>query len=311
MEGYLNHLQTAREVFDIEIEQLLFLRDTLGESFNRAIDCINSCDRIIIAGIGKSGIIGKKIAATMSSTGTPAMFMNAGEAMHGDLGMVTKNDAVMIISNSGETKETVDIIMPLKKIGAKIIALTGVTASTLANAADAVLYCGVEREACPLQLAPTSSTTATLLMGDALAVAMMKAKNFKKIDFAKFHPGGSLGKMLLNVADVMKKGKDIPFVSPECGAIVVLNQLTEKKMGGVCVLDAGQCLMGFITDGDIRRAIQSKDKFFDLKAKDIMNTNPITLNPTDRIIDIMEKEINVTVAPVVENDKVVGIIRML
>ncbi|NPA61215.1 MAG: KpsF/GutQ family sugar-phosphate isomerase, partial [Epsilonproteobacteria bacterium] len=265
----------AKEVFIIEAREVLNLSNSLTDDFENAVDAIfKSKGKLIVSGMGKSGIIGRKISATMSSTGTPSFFIHPAEAYHGDLGMIEKSDIVLLISNSGETDEVLRVIPFLKSNGNTIIGMSGDRESTLAKNSDYHLDIGVEKEACPLQLAPTSSTTATLVMGDALAVVLMKLRNFKDRDFAKFHPGGSLGRRLLTkVEDVMHK-RGLPLCARDTDIKDVIQIVSEGKVGLVVVLD-GSRIAGVITDGDIRRAMEnSSEEFFSIVARDIMTKNP-------------------------------------
>lgn len=308
-------LKEAKEVFEIEIEEMKKVMNRLDDNFVEAVMILkNLKGKVVVTGIGKSGIIGTKIAATLASTGTLAIFMHAAEGLHGDLGMISHNDVVIAISNSGNSDEVISILPAVKKIGAKIIAMTGNKNSKLAKSADIILDIGVEKEACPLNLAPTSSTTVTLAMGDALSAVLIKEKQFKPENFALYHPGGSLGRrLLLRVRDVMHKGNELPAVSENEGIEKILAELTDKRMGGVCVIE-NEKLLGIITEGDIRRALKNKEIFFELKAADIMTKNPTRVNSSDMAIDALEimenRKSQISVLPVMENDKVVGIIRI-
>ncbi|MCA9789651.1 MAG: KpsF/GutQ family sugar-phosphate isomerase, partial [Cyanobacteria bacterium HKST-UBA05] len=255
----------GREVLDIEIKALMQLRNRLDARFEQAVDLMGACmGRIIITGMGKSGIIGKKIAATLSSTGTPRFFLRPGEGMHGDLGLLMWGDVVVAISNSGETPELLNVLPVVKKFECPLIAMTGKTASTLANRADVVLDVSVEQEACALNLAPTASTTTTLAMGDALAVALMKKRGFTEEDFAVFHPAGSLGKrLLLRVEDVMRRGDQVPFVLDTDAFKETLMEITSKKMGMTLVRCKDGKTVGILTDGDVRRILM-QDRMPDL-----------------------------------------------
>ena len=309
-------IEEAKQVFDIEISELKKVRDRIDISIEKAAKLIlESKGKVVITGIGKSGLVGKKMAATFASTGTLSIFMNSAEGLHGDLGMISKNDVVIAISNSGNSDEVVGIIPAIKKIGAKIIAMTGNKKSKLGTEADVVLDIGVETEACPLNLAPTSSTTATIVMGDALAAILITLRNFKPENFALYHPGGSLGRrLLLKVRDVMHSGTELPIGSKNEEIDSILIKLSEKKMGGVCIADEAGKLEGIITEGDIRRALKDKDRFFSFKASDIMTKNPIRVSEDDMAIealDIMEnRESQISVLPVVNGEKVVGIVRI-
>ena len=320
LETDINVIKEARKTFDIEIEELEKLKNKIDKRFEDMVDTIFNLknNKVVITGIGKSGHIGAKIAATLASTGTSTIFVNAAEALHGDLGMISSGDVVIAISNSGNSDEVLSILNPIRKIGAKIIAFTGNENSTLANNADIIINIGIEREACPIGTAPMSSTTATLVMGDALAVALMKKRNFTESDFAKYHPGGTLGKrLLLTVKDLMHSGEELPVLSREEDIENVLVVLTKKKMGAVCISDTGKekgRLIGIITEGDIRRALSHKERFFTYKAADIMIENPVSVDIDAMALDalhLMEnRESQINVLPVVEDGNVAGIIRI-
>jgi len=266
---------------------------------------------VVLTGIGKSGLICKKIAATFASTGTPAFFLHPGDAAHGDLGMVRGDDTVIAVSNSGETAELLNIVPIIKSFGIPVIAITNNSKSSLARLSDVTLLLHVEKEACPLGLAPTTSTTATLALGDALAVTLMKLKGFKSEDFARFHPGGKLGIRLSKVKDIMRKGDDIPVVSPSTSLKEVIYEISSKKLGATVVVEDRK-LVGIITDGDLRRAFE-KGVNFDTRAKDIMTENPKTIREdifAEKAVEIMEKY-KITVLPVVdENGQITGIIHL-
>ncbi len=252
-----NILATAKEILQIEAEAIRRLIPRLGKEFETAIELLNSCQgRVIVTGMGKPGFIARKIAATLASTGTPSLFLHPAEAVHGDLGMVTENDVMVAISNSGETEEIVKLISTVKKIGVPLIALTSSRKSSLAKNADIVLDLGVTREACPLNLAPSASTTAALAMGDALALSLLKKKGFQPEDFAMLHPGGSLGRKLLKVKDLMRKGKDNPVVNEKTPVRQVLLAITAARAGSCSVVDSRGKLVGIFTDGDLRRHLR-------------------------------------------------------
>jgi arabinose-5-phosphate isomerase len=233
---------------------------------------------VVVTGMGKSGHIGRKIAATLASTGTPAMFVHPAEASHGDLGMIKVVDVVLGISNSGESDELVAILPVLKRLGVPLIAMTGGLTSALARHADVVLDCSVDKEACPLNLAPTASTTAQLAMGDALAVALLDARGFKPEDFARSHPGGSLGRRLLtHLSDVMRKGQDVPQVSPDAEFTTLMREMSSKGLGATSITDADGRVLGVFTDGDLRRLIEKGVDLRSLKASDVMHANPHTI----------------------------------
>jgi arabinose-5-phosphate isomerase len=273
-------IEQAKKVLRIEADAIASLIDRIDENFDRAIDLIMSCKgRVVVTGMGKSGHIANKIAATLASTGTPALFLHPAEGIHGDLGMVTKGDLVIALSNSGETEELSRMLPSLKRIGIKIIALTGNLESTLARNSDVVIYVGVKEEACPLGLAPTASTTATLAMGDALAVVLLNRRGFREEDFACFHPGGSLGKrLLLRVRDIMHTGDAIPKVSVDTLIKDAIYEISSKKMGVTSVLDPAGKLLGVISDGDLRRWMERTEKTGEnlliKKAGDIMTHDP-------------------------------------
>ena len=272
-------LQLARETLDIEAAALLGLKAKLDERFLKAVDMMLGVPgRVVVTGMGKSGHIGRKIAATLASTGTPAMFVHPGEASHGDLGMIKTVDVVLGISNSGESDELVAILPVLKRQGVPLIAMTGGLSSSLARHADVVLDTAVEKEACPLNLAPTASTTAQLAMGDALAVALLDARGFKPEDFARSHPGGSLGrKLLTHVSDVMRQGDEVPRVGPEASFSELMREMSSKGLGASSVVDADGRVLGVFTDGDLRRLIEKGKDLRDLKASDVMHAQPRTI----------------------------------
>ena len=305
----------AKEIFDSEIEELKIVREKIDSEMIDVVNIIlESKGKVVVTGIGKSGLIGKKIAATLASTGTYAVFMNSAEGLHGDLGMISKDDVVLAISNSGNSDEIVAILPSIKKIGAKIVAMTGNRNSKLGRAADKILNIGVKREGCPLNLAPMSSTTSTLVMGDALAAILIKMRDFKPENFALYHPGGSLGKrLLMRVSDLMHKDDKIPFCDKESSIDNVILVMTEKRLGAVCVMN-GDLMVGIITEGDIRRALKRKEEFFNLKAKDIMTRNFTRVSEDSMAIDALElmenRESQISVLPVFKDVKLVGIVRV-
>lgn len=308
-------LSQAKEVLQIEAEGILRLIDKLDGEFVRAIELLyETKGRVIVTGIGKSGIVGRKIAATLSSTGTPALFLHPVEAMHGDLGMVGKHDIVIAISHSGETKELAVLIPRIRRIGAKIVTLTGNLKSALAAQSDVVIDVGVEREACPLGLAPTASTTATLAMGDALAVTLLNKRNFNERDFYRYHPGGSLGDRLkILVSEVMLKGKEIPAVPIGASLSKAIRELNRKNIGAVLIAQGRRKLAGIITDGDLRRAILKHGQFNRMDVEEIMTANPKTINADMLAADalsIMQKH-EITVLPIVDTQKTIkGILHL-
>ena len=304
----------AQEVFEIEAKEIANLSHRLTDDFEKSINAIlESSGKLIVSGMGKSGIIGKKIAATLASTGTPSFFLHPGEAYHGDLGMIEENDIVLLISNSGETDEVLKLIPFLKHQKNCTISMSGNNDSTLAKNTNYHLNIAVEKEACPLFLAPTSSTTATLVMGDALAVTLMKLRDFKEENFAKFHPGGSLGRRLLTtVGDVMKK-HELPITNSNATIKEVIQRITEGKLGLVVVTDENG-INGVITDGDIRRAMESREKeFFGLLAKDLMSLHPKFIDESEKLITastiMSENKINSLLVVNAMND-FVGVVQM-
>jgi arabinose-5-phosphate isomerase len=307
----MDYIDIAKRVFDIEARAVGLLGHKLDNSFSEAVQQIlNSSGRVIVCGMGKSGIIGKKIAATLASTGTPSFFMHPGEAYHGDLGMVTADDVFVAISNSGETDEVVKLIPFLRNSGNYLIAMTGSPVSTLAKAAHSHLDVGVPEEACPLQLAPTSSTTATLAMGDALAVTLMKARDFKPENFARFHPGGSLGRRLLSrVEDEMVK-VNLPLVSEDARVLDVIQAMTRGSLG-LAIVEHSEG-WGLVTDGDIRRAIERySEAVFDKRAAELMSREPAMVPLGTRVEDalmLMDKR-QITSLLVFEGERVVGVFK--
>jgi len=304
----------AQEVFEIESKEIANLSKRLTDDFEKAINAIlQSSGKLIVSGMGKSGIIGKKIAATLASTGTPSFFLHPGEAYHGDLGMIEENDIVLLISNSGETDEVLKLIPFLKHQKNCTISMSGNDDSTLAKNTNYHLNIAVDKEACPLFLAPTSSTTATLVMGDALAVTLMKLRDFKEENFAKFHPGGSLGRRLLTtVGDVMKK-KNLPIISSQATIKEVIQRISEGMLGLVVIIDNNK-IIGIITDGDIRRAMESREKdFFNLKAEDLMSNHPKLIYETDKLIsasNIMSQHKINSLLVVNESNDLVGVVQV-
>lgn len=272
-------LLLARETLDIEGQALMALKSRLDHRFSQAVQMmLNVKGRVVVTGMGKSGHIGSKIAATLSSTGTPAMFVHPGEASHGDLGMIKAVDVVLAISNSGESDELVSILPVLKRQGVPLIAMTGGVNSSLAKHADVVLDSSVDKEACPLNLAPTASTTAQLALGDALAVALLDARGFKAEDFARSHPGGSLGRRLLtHVEDVMRKGDQVPYVLPEASFSKLMREMSQKGLGASAIVDEHHKILGIFTDGDLRRLVEKGEDLRALHAKDVMHANPRTV----------------------------------
>ena len=314
----MSALEVAARVLHDEAEAILKLIDRLDTSFEDAVNLIShSSGRVILTGMGKSGHIAKKVSATMASTGTPSFFLHPAEGIHGDLGMVTAQDVIIAYSNSGETGEILNIIPSVKRIGAKMIAVVGNVNSTLAKNSDVVLYAGAEKEADNLGLAPTSSTTAALALGDALAVTLMEKMHFTADNFAVFHPGGSLGRrLLLTVEMVMHKGDNNPVIFENSSIKDALFAMTDKGLGAVSVIDENCMLQGLMTDGDVRRGLEKGINFLSLPVKEGMTKKPIVITP-DKLaaeaLHLMEKHVPhpITVLPVVDNNgKSVGMIHI-
>jgi arabinose-5-phosphate isomerase len=273
-------LALARSVLQTEAAAILALVDRLDERFERAVRMLRECrGRVIVTGMGKSGIVCRKIAATLSSTGTAAFFLHPAEAIHGDLGVLQTDDVVLALSYSGETEELLRLLETIKRLGAKLIAMTGDETSTLAQAADVALDCRVSEEACPLNLVPTASTTASLALGDALAMALLVAKGFRQEDFANRHPGGKIGKRLMRVEQLMHAGEHAPIVRTDAAMPDVIYEISSKGLGMACVVGGDDTLKGIITDGDLRRHMVSATHLLERTAGEIMTTSPITVAP--------------------------------
>jgi arabinose-5-phosphate isomerase len=284
-------LELARHVLDIEADALHALSARLDAGFSDAVRLILACTgRVVVSGMGKSGHIGGKIAATLASTGTPAFFMHPGEASHGDLGMIAPNDVVLALSNSGESNEIVSIVPLIKRRGAKLIAMTGNPDSTMAREADVHLNAAVDKEACPLNLAPTASTTAALALGDALAVALLDARGFSADDFARTHPGGSLGRrLLIHVRDVMHIGEELPQIDCEASLKDALLEMTRKGLGMTAVVDAAGKVVGIFTDGDLRRALEHALDLQQARVTELMTHHPKTIHADELAVAAVEK----------------------
>ena len=307
----MDFTKRSKEIFNLEIAELQKLAEKIGPEINDIVELIYSTKgKLVIMGIGKTGIIGHKIASSLASTGTPSIFVNASEAMHGDLGMVSKNDIVLLISNSGSSTEIINIIAPLKKIGCTLIAMTGNTKSVLAKEVSLVLNIGISREACPLGLAPTTSTTATLVMGDALTICLMERRGFKAENFALYHPGGALGRRLISkVKDEMYT--DIPKVYLTTLFKDIIYEVSNKRLGMTMVYNKQEEAIGIITDGDIRRAIQRFDEIKQLIAADFMTTGFKKIAQNELITEALEMmDVNkiTTLTVVDDSEKVVGIL---
>lgn len=308
-------IKRAREVLQIEAESILKLIDKLDNHFTRAVEAIYRCKgRVIVTGIGKSGIIGKKIAATLTSTGTPALFLHPVEGLHGDLGIVTKDDIMIAISNSGETQELNLIIQSVREIGGAFIVFTGNRQSSLAQCSDIVIDVGVEKEACPFGLAPTSSSTATLAMGDALAVALIDKRNFNEKDFYKFHPGGNLGlRLRAKVRDIMIQGEDIPRVLSGTPITKAIEAMDERNKGFVLITDHKETLLGILTDGDLRRLVRNGHHLTDQPIDAFMTKNPKRIDENASLastIEAMQKDEITTFVVVNSKNKLKGYIHL-
>jgi len=308
-------IKQAAKVLKIEAEGIVKLAERVDENFEKLVELIfNSKGRLILSGIGKSGLVGRKIVATLNSTGTRALFLHPAEAMHGDLGMVGEDDIFIALSNSGETEELNVLIPSIRKIGCRIIAMTGNLNSTLAKQSSIVIDVGVEKEACPLGLAPTASTTALLAMGDALAVTLSNKKHFNTSDFKKIHPGGALGHRLsMQVKDIMLTGSKVPIVPEGTSLESAVDKINRLDLGTTLVVDKNDTLLGIITDGDLRRLIVKKKTFSDLSVDEVMTKNPRRVGPNLPAYDalnIMEKH-QITVLPITNNDgKIEGILHL-
>lgn len=273
-------LDLARRVLETEAAAIRALIPRVDARLARAIDLLLACrGRVITTGMGKSGIIARKIAATLTSTGTPSLFLHPAEAVHGDLGVIQGDDVVIALSSSGETAEVLRLLETIRRVGAILVSITGGPASTLAEASDVSLDCSISEEACPLNLAPTASTTAALAMGDALAMTLLAARGFRQEDFANLHPGGKLGKQFMRVESLMHAGKDLPSVPHDTRMRDVIYEMSRKGLGMTCVTDADGVLLGIITDGDLRRLMEREVDTLSLRAADVMTKNPVTVEP--------------------------------
>jgi arabinose-5-phosphate isomerase len=312
-------LALARKVLQTEAEAILALVNRLDERFEDAIRIVLDCrGRVIVTGMGKSGIIARKIAATLSSTGTPAFFLHPAEAIHGDLGVLQSDDVILALSNSGETEELLRLLETIKRLGARMIAMTGDCTSTLAQAADVALDCQVSEEACPMNLVPTASTTAALALGDALAMTLFVAKGFRQEDFVNIHPGGKIGKRLMRVEQLMRGSEQRPMVSPATPMADVITEMSRKRFGMTCVVEAGDRLVGIITDGDLRRhmiAAQQRGgrSILEQHAADIMTRTPVTVTRGMLAVEalrLMEERKITSIVVVGPNQDVEGIIHL-
>ncbi len=310
-----NILAKGKRVIEIELEAVKALSEKLDESFIEAVRLIyNSAGRVVFTGIGKSGLIARKIVATMNSTGTAAIYMHPTDALHGDLGMVRKGDIVIIISKSGATDELKNLISMFQRMGIKIIGILGVKNAVLSAECDVVLDASVKEEACPHDLAPTSSTTAALVMGDALAVAILELRGFTAEDFAMLHPAGSLGKRLsLKISEIMYKGDDLPIISENASIKDTILEMTAKRLGATCIVNEDNKLVGIVTDGDLRRQLEKSLNLEDLRAKDIMSKNPKTINSELLASFALQKMENFSITSLIavnNYDEPVGLVHM-
>lgn len=305
----------ARKVLETEAAAILALIPRLDERFDRAVELVLQCKgRVILTGMGKSGIICRKIAATLASTGTPAFFLHPAEAIHGDLGVIQSDDVVMALSYSGETAELLRLLETIRRLGARLIALTGEPGSTLAEAADVALDCSVAEEACPLNLVPTASTSAALALGDALAMTLLDAKGFGQQDFATLHPGGKLGKKLMRVESLMHAGKHCPVVTAGTPMRDVIYEMSRKALGMTCVVDGDGGLLGIITDGDLRRQMERAVDIMGMTAGDVMTRHPIVIHPATlaaEALHVMEQK-KITSIVVVDGNpaRVAGVVHL-
>ncbi|MHB8483308.1 MAG: KpsF/GutQ family sugar-phosphate isomerase [Nitrospiria bacterium] len=308
-------IQTGKKVLQTESSALIRLVTSIDERFVQAVQALNQCQgRVVVTGMGKSGIIGKKISATLASTGAPSFFLHPAEGLHGDIGMISKGDVVLAISNSGETEELLKILPSIKRLGLFLVSMTGNIKSTLARESDVALDVSVQEEAGAMGIVPTASTTAALAMGDALAVTLFELRGIKEEDFAFFHPGGSLGRrLLLRVKEVMHQTSQIPIVTEESSLKEALFEMTRKKMGMTTVTGRQGKLTGVITDGDLRRLLEKEEKIFEKLAKEVMTKNPKFIGETElaaKAVQVMETY-SITVLPVMDEDKnLVGVVHL-
>jgi arabinose-5-phosphate isomerase len=307
-------LALARKVLETEAAAILALVSRLDARFDRAVELLKSCrGRVILTGMGKSGIICHKIAATLSSTGTPAFFLHPAEATHGDLGKLQSDDVVVALSSSGETDEILRLLETIRRLGAKLIAITGAPGSTLDQAADVSLDCSVIEEACPLNLVPTASTTAALALGDALAMTLLVEKGFRQEDFASLHPGGKIGKRLMRVESLMTTGKQCPIVRADTRMRDVIYEMSSKKLGMTCVVDGDDTLLGIITDGDLRRHMDKAPGILELTAGEVMTRDPVTIPPTTLAVEalnIMEQRKITSIVVDAGGKRVAGVVHL-
>jgi arabinose-5-phosphate isomerase len=314
MKPQVDYLTSARRTLDLEIKALQGLAIHIDSAFEKACERVLACTgRVVVTGMGKSGHIGNKLAATLASTGTPAFFVHPGEASHGDMGMITEQDVVIALSNSGEVAEIVTLIPLIKRLGAGLIAMTGNPESTLGRSADAHIFCGVEQEACPLNLAPTSSTTAALVMGDALAIALLEARGFTADDFAFSHPGGSLGrKLLLKIGDIMHSGNEIPAVEPDTLLRDALLEMTRKGLGMTTITSSDGDLLGVFTDGDLRRTLDQGIDILTTPIRAVMHSGAYTMHSgqlaAQALYEMEERKITSLV--IIDDGDIAGVIHL-
>jgi arabinose-5-phosphate isomerase len=307
-------IDLARRVLETEAQAILGLIPQLDDTFDRAVDLLHECrGRVIVSGMGKSGIISRKLAATLSSTGTPAFFLHPAEAIHGDLGAVQAEDVVVALSHSGETEELVRLVEAIRRTGARLISITGEPASTLGQASDVALSCHVAEEACPMNLAPTASTTAALALGDALAMALSTRKGFREEQFASLHPGGRLGKRLMRVEALMRSGDAVPQVSQNTSMAAVIKEMSSKGLGMTCVADEEQRLAGIVTDGDLRRHMQPGTNLLDLQLAAVMTARPVTITRNVLAVEalrLMEERRITSVVVVDAHERIEGVVHL-
>ena len=313
-ESTITDLELARKVLRTEAAAILALVDRVDGAFERAVQLLCDCrGRVVVTGMGKSGIICRKIAATLSSTGTAAFFLHPAEAIHGDIGAIRDDDVVLALSQSGETEELLRLLESIRRLGAKLVAISGHPTSTLGRAADVTLNCGVTAEACPLNLAPTASTTAALALGDALAMTVLVRKGFREEDFASLHPGGKLGRRLTRVENVMHSGDAAPIVPASAVMRDVIHEMSSKRLGMTCVTDGDGRLLGVFTDGDLRRQMTRTPRVLELTAGDVMNPNPITIDRGLLAVEalrIMETHKITSVIVVTNDGRIEGVVHL-
>ena len=308
-------LALARKVLETEAAAILAIVPRIGRRFEQAVEMLQACQgRVILTGMGKSGIICRKVAATLTSTGTASLFLHPAEAMHGDLGVIQGSDVVIAISSSGETAEVIRLLETIRRVGAALISIVGATNSTLGEAADITLDCSVTEEACPLNLAPTASTTAALAVGDALAMTLLVAKGFRQEDFANLHPGGKLGKQFMRVDALMHAGKDLPLVHADTCMRDVIYEMSRKGLGMTCVVREDDELLGIITDGDLRRLMERTVDTLSLTAADVMTRNPATVEPKALAVQALhvleQRKITSVVVASGEPKRAVGVVHL-